>query len=161
TGNRMAVETSPAAGGTPGKEDASQADGALLPEHYILSPKNVVPSFAGRSAVIGVEVTDRRTAAEPLVAVICSPDMGPRVEAMTALRGLTKAGTLQLKDFGAVDWPDGKQRLAAIYNASRGGRFSLTAPMPPWQIIDALFRPVAQALVEIHGRAVVHRAIRP
>src|SRR5258708_16306001 len=73
---------------------------------------------------------------------------------------MSKPGALALKDFGPVDWPDGKQRLAAIYTAAAGGRFTPTGPMPPWQIIEAFLKPVAQTLVEIHGRAVVHRAIR-
>lgn len=135
-------------------------DGASLGGQYSLSPKNVVPAFSGK-AVMAVEASDRRATAEPIVALICSGDAVPRVEAMAALRGLSKPGILALRDFGPVDWPDGRQRLAAIYTAPRGGRLTLTSPMPPWQVIDAFLRPAAEALVEIHGRAVTHRAIRP
>jgi len=154
----MAVDASPAAGG-PENAAAASADGGTLAGQYILSPKNSVAAFAGKSAM-AVEASDRRLPSDAIVALICSGDVVPRVEAMKALRGLAKPGTLTLKDFGPIDWPDGKQRLAAIYGAPRGGRLALTAPMPAWQIVDAFLRPVAQALVEIHGRAVVHRAIR-
>ena len=153
----MAVDASPAVGG-PGKSDAA-SDGATLAGQYVLSPKNVVAAFAGKSAT-AVEASDRRMASDAIVALICSPDVAPRVDAMTALRGLAKPGALALKDFGPIDWPDGKQRLAAIYAAPKGGRLALTGPMPAWQIVESFFRPVAQALVEIHGRAVIHRAIR-
>lgn len=156
----MPDDTSSAGGGTPEQVNAPSADGATLGGHYILSPNNPVAAFAGR-AVTAIEASDRRTSTESVVALVCTGDVVPRLDAMTALRGLSKPGALALRDFGPVDWPDGRQRLAAIYAAPRGGRFALTGPMPPWQIIDALWRPATQALTEIHGRAVMHRAIRP
>ena len=156
----MPDDASSAGTGTPEQAAPPSADGAMLGGHYVLSPNNQVPAFAGRG-VVAAAASDRRTSADSIVALVCTGDVLPRIDAMIALRGLTKPGALSLKDFGPVDWPDGRQRMAAIYEAPRGGRFSLTAPVPPWQIVDALWRPVAQALTDMHGRAVMHRAIRP
>ncbi|HTY69668.1 MAG TPA: hypothetical protein VMH36_23630 [Alphaproteobacteria bacterium] len=156
----MPDDTSSAGRGTPEKVGTASNQEAMLSGNYVLSPNTPVPAYAGH-ALTAVEVTDRRTAAEPLVGLVCSGDVVPRVEAMEALRGLDKDGALPLRDFGAVDWPDNKQRMAAIYPQARGGRLALAGPLPAWQIIDAFWKPVIPALTEMHGRAVIHRAIRP
>jgi eukaryotic-like serine/threonine-protein kinase len=147
--------------GTPEKVGDASAEGATLSGNYSLSPNAQVAAFAGRATVTAVEATDRRNNAEPLVALVCSGDVVPRIEAMEALRGLDKSGALPLRDFGPVDWADHRQRMAAIYPAAKGGRFALSGPLPAWQIIDAFWKSVLPALTEIHGRAVIHRAIRP
>jgi eukaryotic-like serine/threonine-protein kinase len=145
----------------PTSTDALPApDGAMLGGQYILSPKNPVAAFTTK-VTVAVEASDRRSTIDQIVALICSPDVVPRVDVMAALRGWSKPGAMMLKDFGPLDWPDGKQRLVAIYTAPRGGRVSLSTPMPAWQIIEALFRPAVDALTELHARAVTHRAIRP
>jgi serine/threonine protein kinase len=156
----MPDDTSSAGRGTPEKVGTASRNEAMLSGNYSLSPNTPVQAFAAQ-AVTAVEVTDRRTSVEPLVALVCSGEVVPRVEVMEALRGLDKAGALPLRDFGAVDWPDNKQRMAAIYPAARGGRLALAGPLPAWQIIDAFWKSVLPALTEIHGRAVNHRAIRP
>lgn len=156
----MPDDPSSAGTGRPEKVGVPSPDTAMLGGHYALSPNKPVAAFAGRG-VIAVEASDQRTSADAIVALVCTGDVVPRVEAMTALRGLSKPGVLALRDYGPVDWADGRQRLAAIYSAPRGGRLSLSAPLPAWQVIDAFWRPVAQALVDVHGRAVIHRAIRP
>lgn len=157
----MAVDASPAAGDTPGQDGPSSRDiVATLAGQYSFSPKNLVAAFSGKST-IAIAASDRRLPSDESVALVCSPDVVPRVEAMAALKGLSKPGALALKDFGPIDWADGKQRLAVVYDAAPGGRFTPSGPMPPWQIIDAFLKPVSQALVEVHGRAVMHRAIRP
>src|SRR5258708_7820729 len=114
----MAVDASPASPSVPDKDGAPSSDGAMLGGQYVLSPKNVVAAFATRAA-IAIEASDRRTAADPIVALICSGDTVPRIDTMAALRGLSKPGAMTLKDFGPVDWPDGRQRLAVIYSAPR------------------------------------------
>lgn len=154
----------PAAPGKAAPQAASQAPVAggetALGAHYVIQPKDVLSAFSGR-AVTACRAFDRRMPADSFVALVCSGEVVPRLEAMAALRGFGRAGMLTLKDFGPIDWPDGKQRLAIIYSAPGGGRFSLSTPHRPWQIVDALFKPVAGALAEIHSHGAVHRAIRP
>jgi hypothetical protein len=127
---------------------------------YVIQPKDVLPAFSGK-AVTACRAFDRRMPTDSFIALVCSGEVVPRLEAMAALRGFGRAGMLTLKDFGPIDWLDGKQRLAVIYSAPGGGRFSLSTQHKPWQIVDALLKPAASALAEIHSHGAVHRAIRP
>jgi eukaryotic-like serine/threonine-protein kinase len=127
---------------------------------YVIQPKDVLPAFSGK-AVTACRAFDRRMPADSFVALICSGEVVPRLEAMGALRGFGRAGMLTLKDFGPIDGPDGRQRLAVIYSAPGGGRFALTTAHKAWQVVDALLKPAASALAEIHSHGAVHRAIRP
>src|SRR4051794_30050242 len=95
---------------------------------YAIHPKSIITAMSTPTAT-AVEASDRRQGAEPLAAIICSLDVLPRVDAMAALKGLSKQSLLPLCDFGPIDWSDGKQRLAALYTAPRGGRFTLAGPM--------------------------------
>lgn len=131
-----------------------------LGAHYAVSTKDALPAFSGK-AVTAYRALDRRMPNEAFIAQICSGETVPRVDTMAALRGLGRAGMLSLKDFGPVDWPDGRQRLAVIYSSPGGGRFTLSTAHQPWQVVDALLRPAAGALAEIHGHGALHRAIRP
>ncbi len=151
-----ATQAAPAAA-TP----ASVAGGEMaLGQHYVIQPKDVLPAFSGK-AVSACRAFDRRMPADSFIALICSGEVIPRLEAMAALRGFSRAGMLALRDFGPIDWPDGRQRLAIIYSAPGGGRFALSTQHRAWQIVDALFKPAVSALAEIHSHGVVHRAIRP
>ncbi len=133
---------------------------AALGGHYTISTKDALPALSGK-AVAAYRAFDRRVPAESFIAQICSGDVVPRLEAMAQLRGFGRAGMLTLKDFGPIDWPDGRQRLAIIYTSPGGGRFTITTQHRPWQVVDALLRPIAAALGEIHAHGAVHRAIRP
>src|SRR5258708_365246 len=127
---------------------------------YTISTRDTVPGLSSPAAAAH-RAFDRRFTSESFVALVCSGSVMPRLEAMAALRGFGRPGMLTLKAFGPVDWIDGKQRLAAVYNAPGGGRFVLSSPHRAWQGVDALLRPAAAALAEIHSHGVAHRAIRP
>ncbi|MBV8537603.1 MAG: hypothetical protein JO128_18550 [Alphaproteobacteria bacterium] len=131
-----------------------------LGAHYVIQPKDVLPAFSGK-AVTACRAFDRRMPTDSFIALVCSGELMPRLEAMAALRGFSRAGMLTLKDFGPIDWPDRKQRLAIIYSAPGGGRFALSTEHRPWQIVDALLKPAVSALSEIHSHGAVHRSIRP
>lgn len=131
----------------------------MLGAHYAISTKDTVPAMSTAQAS-AYRAFDRRFTADSFVALICSGNVLPRLDAMAALRSFSRAGMLTLKEFGPVDWVDGKQRLAVIYS-SAGGRYALATPHQPWQIVEALLRPAAAALGEIHNHGTTHRAIRP
>src|SRR5690242_10725887 len=101
----MADDPSSAGAGTPDKIALPSSEAATLGGHYVLSPNNPVPALAGR-VVQAIEASDRRSSVEPIVALVCTGDVVPRVEAMGGLRGLAKPGALTLKDFGPIDWAD-------------------------------------------------------
>jgi hypothetical protein len=141
--------------------DAPTSAGEVaLGPHFTISTKDNFPALSGKT-VTAYRAFDRRMPTEGFVAQICSGDAVPRLETMAALRGFGRGGMLVLKEFGPVDWPGGRQRLAIVYSAPSGGRFTLQTAHKPWQVVDALLRPAAAALAEIHGHGAVHRAIRP
>ncbi len=149
----------PAQGPVPAAPQAPAGD-VSLGAYYTISTRDVVPGLSSAAATAH-RAFDRRFTSEAFVALVCSGGVLPRLEAMQALRGFSRPGMLTLKDFGPVDWTDGKQRIAAIYNTPGGGRFSLSTPYRAFQVVDALLRPAASALTEIHSHGTTHRAIRP
>ena len=150
----------PSAPSAPAKPGATPTAGeVVLGANFSISAKDTVPALSTSQATAH-RAFDRRFAADSYVALICSGNVVPRLDAMAALRGFSRTGMLPLKEFGPVDWVDGKQRLAVIYGGA-GGRFTLSHPHLPWQIVDALLRPAASALGEIHNHGTAHRAIRP
>jgi len=132
----------------------------VLNGQYQIFTNEPVASLAGR-AVQAFRAIDKRFPTDSFVALVSSGETMPRLETMSALRGLSKPGMLALVAFGPVNWADGKQRLAAIHTAPQGGRFALTTPLKPTQIVEGLLRPMAAALHEIHARGATHRSIRP
>jgi hypothetical protein len=138
---------------------AAGGDIALGP-FYLISANAPVPALATKMSA-AYRAVDRRLSSEAYAGLICTGDVVPRMETMNSIKGLSKPGMLGLKEFGPVDWPGGKQRLAIIYTAPAGGRFVLNTPHQPWQIVDSLLRPAAAALNEIHNHGATHRAIRP
>lgn len=137
------------------------ADGEIvLHGQYHIYPREPVAALNGRG-VEAFRAVDRRFPADSFVALICNGETMPRIDAMAALRGLSKPGMLSLLAFGPVNWPDGRQRMAAIHSAPHAGQFALTTPLKPTQIVEGLLRPMAAALHEIHTRGATHRAIRP
>lgn len=145
----------------PGPTGERKGGGQIsLSGQYVVSPDE---PFAALSQPIApaFRTVDRRFPAESMAAIVCSGEVLPRVEAMSVLRGIAKPGLVPLIAFGPIDWPGGRQRLAAVYSAPLGGRFALTAPLAPYQIIDGLLKPATIALKEIHSRSVTHRGIRP
>jgi serine/threonine protein kinase len=133
---------------------------AGLAGQYTISPDEPFAALTQPSAP-AFRAVDRRFPAESLAAIVCSGEVVPRIEVMATLRGIAKPGLLPLVAFGPIDWPGGRQRLAAVYSAPQGGRFALSTPLTPYQIVDGLLRPAAVALKELHSRSLTHRGIRP
>src|SRR5262245_25914031 len=104
----------------------------VLNGQYQIHPSEPFPPLTSKG-VEAYRAIDLRFPAENFVALTCSGELLPRMEAMSSLRGLSKVGMLGLAAFGAVDWPDGRQRLAIIYTAPAAGRFALSTPIPAFQ----------------------------
>jgi len=143
----------------PGTGYGVERDIVLNGQHEIHTHESI-KALTGRG-VEAFRAVDRRLPADSFVALVCSGETAPRVDAMTSLRGLSKPGLLSVLAFGPVNWPDGRQRLAVIHSAPHAGQFALTAPLKPTQVVEGLLRPMAAALHEIHARGTTHRAIRP
>src|SRR5215472_1980970 len=64
-----------------------------LGAHYVVLPKDVLPAFSGK-AVTACRAFDRRMPTDSFIALVCSGEAVPRLEAMAALRGFGRAGML-------------------------------------------------------------------
>jgi hypothetical protein len=156
----MAFDSPSPADPSPEHGDAPPSGYALLARQYLISLSEPVPSMAGPTFE-AFKASDRRHPGPAYVALVCSGEVVPRLSSLSAMKGLSGSGLLSLVASGPVDWPDGRQRMVALYTSPLGGRFALTAPFQPHQIIDMLLRPATAALKEIHARGTTHRAIRP
>lgn len=132
----------------------------VLNGQYEIYPHEPIAPLTSRG-VEAFRAVDRRFPTVSCAALVCSGETAPRVDAMTSLRGLSKPALLGVLAFGPVNWPDGRQRLAVIHSAPNAGKFALTVPLKPAQVVEALLRPMAAALHDIHARGTTHRAIRP
>src|SRR5690349_14715306 len=140
--------------------DAPPSGYALLARQYLIALSEPVPYMAGPT-VEAFKASDRRHPGPAYIAIACSGEVVPRLSSMSAMKGVSGSGLVNLVATGPVDWPDGRQRMVALYAAPLGGRFALTGPYQPHQIIEILLKPATAALKEIHARGTTHRAIRP
>ncbi|MBI5162975.1 MAG: hypothetical protein HY985_03635 [Magnetospirillum sp.] len=111
---------------------------------------------------------DRRDSNRSLYALICKPELPPRVNVMRALRGLQSPGLQTLVEWGPMNWPPtGRQCMTVVYERP-GGR-KLVANNRPNEIrrIDEydigrkVVEPLVAAIRELTGRGITHRSIRP
>jgi hypothetical protein len=150
--------TAPNQGGTP----ASQI---LLGGRYQVHPDKPLPELDSPMAH-AVEVTDQRAGARRMFALICRPDLMPRLDIIPPLSRLVRMPMLVPVDAGVVPWPEsGGRRFVIVFENMVGERVLPTSgePITPLRD-DALARnivaPLVPLLKEMNGRLICHRAIR-
>ncbi|MDX2145313.1 MAG: protein kinase family protein [Rhodospirillaceae bacterium] len=113
------------------------------------------------------EVTDRKQEGRPLYALVCKPEMLPRISVMRVLKGNEMQSLLHLVDWGVAEWPPIDRKCAiVIYYRPLGGRVMESMTGTARRIPDHVFpksviKPLADALVELSQKGITHRAIRP
>ena len=138
----------------------------LLFGRYYIDPNTPLPSFDSPSAR-AFSVEDRRDIGRQLFALICTPELPPRLEAMKALKGEQIPGLLPLVDWGVVFWPPSNARImVVVFEHPLGGRVidakpEYTMHMNEYDIPRNIFEPLAHAISELSERNITHRAIRP
>ena len=112
------------------------------------------------------EVTDRKQEGRPLYALICKPEMLPRVSVMRVLKGNEIPNMLHMVDWGVAEWPPFDRKcVIVIYYRPMGGRVMESIAGTVRRIPDHMFpkhviKPLADALNELHHKGITHRAIR-
>ena len=145
---------------------AARGGPVLLDDRYRLEPGSPLISLDTPSAK-AYEVEDLRDATRKLFALICTPGLPPRANAMAVLRGSTGEGMLPLVEWAAVYWPPLERHcMAVIYERPMGGKFaesftSAGAKLGDTHLLDQLLKPLLVALERLHSRTFPHRAIRP
>ena len=113
------------------------------------------------------EVTDRKQEGRPLYALVCRPEMLPRVSVMRVLKGNEIPNMLHMVDWGVAEWPPFDRKcVIVIYYRPMGGRVMESIAGTVRRIPDHLFpkhiiKPLTDALNELHHKGTTHRAIRP
>ncbi len=113
------------------------------------------------------EVSDRKQEGRPLYALVCKPEMLPRVSVMRTLKGHEMAHMLHMVDWGIAEWPPIERKcVIVIYHRPMGGRLMDSLSGTAKRIPDHMFpktiiKPLAEALAELGQKGITHRAIRP
>lgn len=135
-----------------------------LGDRYRIHPTQTVLDMAGPLAE-AFAATDSTRPDTSCVALVARPEQLPRVGACAQLRGLEHAGVAKLLEAGPVNWPDGAQRFAMVYETPAGApilrKGKRIDPIDPRMLARAFVVPATQVMAEFNRRGVSHRAIRP
>lgn len=139
---------------------------AVLRDRYVIHPNEPLPELDQPSAK-AFAVTDRRETERELFALICTPGMPTRTDAMNRLKGLDMKGLLPLVDWDSVFWPPFDRRtMAVIYTKPAGGRVMQKIEAGELKITEydmsrRVIEPLAKAIADLDTLGVPHREIRP
>ncbi len=152
---KVEVETPPPAG-PPG----------VLRDRYTIRSNQPLPELSSPNAE-AFTAEDKRDPNRRLVALICKPELPPRVNVMRALKGVNVLGLQQMVEWGPMTWPPvGRQCMTVIYDRPAGGRVvtSLRGEsrrVDEYDITRKVIEPLAAAIKELTSRGITHRAMRP
>ena len=138
----------------------------ILDDRYRFEPGTPLIGLDTPSAK-AYEVEDLRDSTRQLFALICTPGLPPRSNAMAILRGSAAEGMLPLVAWSAVHWPPLKRHcMAVVFERPLGGKFvesytSIGAKMSEALLLDQVLKPLLNALERLGSRSIAHRAIRP
>ncbi|MGE3333337.1 MAG: protein kinase family protein [Rhodospirillaceae bacterium] len=116
---------------------------------------------------LAYEVADRKQEGRPLYALVCRPDMPPRVSVMRTLKGLEIPAVLHMVDWGVAEWPLLERKcVIVIYHRPLGGKvmdshFGSVKRIPDHLFARTVIKPIAEGLIELGLKGITHRAIRP
>ena len=98
-----------------------------------------------------------------VIALVCEPNLPPRFDAMSRLRGFHLPGLLKVQDWGLVSWnQQGERRFVVILDRPSGTRVfpNLQLSMKPLSediIVTGFLQQVMPVLREMQQRNVTHR----
>ena len=108
----------------PGTGKQARNGPAIVGDRYRIEPGSPLIGLDTPSAK-AYEVEDLRDSARKLFALICTPGLPPRANAMAILRGSSAEGLLPLVEWSAVHWPPLKRHcMAVVYERPLGGKFA-------------------------------------
>lgn len=109
---------------------------------------------------------DRQYPTTTLFAMVCMPEVPPRLEVLETLHGMRLEGMMVPLEWGVIDWPLSSRRVFAIvYDRPAGGLAipSIDVPFAPVQeddLIHNLMPPLVASLKDFFPGGATHRAIR-
>jgi len=108
---------------------------------------------------------DREMPSASLFALICDPQMPPRLEVLEALRGMRLDAMLVPLVWGIVEWPLAARRcFAIVYDRPAGGAVApgpdRSGAVPEDELVRAVLPPLVSSLGQFLAAGATHRAIR-
>ena len=149
-----------------GLAGGSDAPPILLNGRFEIVP-DVLADAIGSPRALAHAVRDRLNSDHSIFALVCDPDLPPRMDCFENLKGFPSRGLLRLLDFGVVPWPEtGDHRLCLIYERPPGPKLVPTLgtafdPMLEGEIINCVIAPAVNVLEELSSIGLTHGAIRP
>lgn len=137
----------------------------VLRDRYLIRSNQPLPDMSTPNAEAFV-AEDKRDQKRQLFALICRPDLPPRVNVMRAIKGAQGSGMMQLVEWGAMIWPPaGRQCMVAVYERPVGKRLmanlrSECRRIDEYNITPKVIEPLVAAIRELTARGITHRAIR-
>ena len=96
--------------------------GVLINDRFFIDPSKPIPELDTPSSK-AYAVEDRRDLGRALYALICTPGLPTRIDAMGELKEYGLDGLLTLVEWKTVDWPLlGQRTMVVIYERPLGGR---------------------------------------
>lgn len=138
----------------------------VLKDRYMLDTATPLPEFDSPSAKAYL-VEDRRDLGLKLFALICSPEVPTRIEAIRLQKDSESNGRLDLINWDVIFWPPlGQRTMAIIFEQPRGGRVlhrlaRKETKLTEYDVPKKLAEPLANILQVIAGQEGAHRAVRP
>jgi|AGTN01.1.fsa_nt_gi Serine/threonine protein kinase len=137
----------------------------MLRDRYVVRSNQPLSDLSTPNAEAFV-AEDKRDPKRPLFALICRPDLPPRVNVMRAIKGVLSPGMIQLVEWGPMTWaPAGRQCMTVIYERPVGKRLMTSLRgecrrVDEYVIIPKVVEPLVAAIRELTQRGITHRAIR-
>ena len=109
------------------------------------------------------EANDRRSSGKQ-IALLCDRAHVPRVTFGGSYKNIKHTSLQRLFDLGIVDWPDGRQYLAYVFEKPNGRKIMPTPDAKPQMIaedrlVTAVIQPIVTLLAEMRNVDMVHGAI--
>jgi hypothetical protein len=145
---------------------AAQSPPGVLRDRYTVRSNQPIPEFATPNAEAFV-TEDKRDPNRQLFALICRPELPPRVNVMRALKGATTMGFIPLVEWGTMLWPPiGRQCMTVIYERPQGRKLMSNLRtefkrVDEYDIPRKVVEPMVAAIKELTARGITHRSIRP
>lgn len=146
--------------------DRPSGNTVALKDRYDIGLDQPLPHLDTLPAVAHQAVL-RRDPKRRIFALVCDPKLPPRLAGMAAMHRITHRNIMGVVDWGVIYWPPEGRRCPVLILEQPNGKPafpSLDAEMPPMleeRVILQFVKPVINALRELHGAGLVHRAIRP
>ena len=147
------------------QQGQNAGQGAVLGDQYQIHPDKPLPHLDSPMAQ-AVAVTDLRASGREMFALICRPDLLPRIDFIQQVSRMDRLALVNPTDAGAVDWPEsGGRRFVIIFELNFGERVcpspdATLDPMHEDTLVRRVIQPLMPVLKELSNRYIPHRSIR-